>query len=261
MQKTGIEFMSKNKTMILAALVVLVAAVAAVYYFLFMPTSEEPVSELMPQEISIDKDLQPEEEIEPIDVELDRSDDLVRKLVDELSSHPGIARWLMSENLIRTFVSTVDVIANGDSPRRLIDFIEPDGIFQVSRTGGRIFIDPRSYRRYNRITDIFTSLDTEGSVKLYKQLRIPIQQAYKELGYPEGDFNETLKKAILALLETPVVEDRIFLDEEVITYTMVDPELEQLSPAQKHLFRMGPENIRKIQTKLREIAQALGFLA
>ena len=43
------------------------------------------------------------------------------------------------------------------------------------------------------------------------------------------------------------------------TYLMVDPLLEELSPAQKHLLRMGPENLQLIQAKLREIALALGF--
>ena len=95
---------------------------------------------------------------------------------------------------------------------------------------------------------------------LYKQLRLPIQQAYRELGYPEEDFNATFKKAIMSLLETPVVEDRIFLDKDVLTYTMKNPELEDLTPAQKHLLRMGPDNIRAIQAKLQDIAYRLGFL-
>jgi hypothetical protein len=34
--------------------------------------------------------------------------------------------------------------------------------------------------------------------------------------------------------------------------------LEELSPAQKHLLRMGPANVQKIQSKLRELASALG---
>ena len=38
---------------------------------------------------------------------------------------------------------------------------------------------------------------------------------------------------------------------------MVDTELEGLSQAQKHLLRMGPENILRINSKLRELAQAL----
>jgi len=40
---------------------------------------------------------------------------------------------------------------------------------------------------------------------------------------------------------------------------MVDSKLESLNQAQKHFLRMGPENVRRIKTKLKEIVQALGF--
>jgi len=39
---------------------------------------------------------------------------------------------------------------------------------------------------------------------------------------------------------------------------MADEDLENLSDAQKHLLRMGPQNTRKIQNKLWEMAVALG---
>ena len=80
------------------------------------------------------------------------------------------------------------------------------------------------------------------------------------MGYPEGDFNAALKKAILLLLNTPVVEDKIYIKKRVLTYTMEDPALENLAPLQKQLIRMGPDNMKIIQAKLRDLAQALGFL-
>jgi hypothetical protein len=42
-------------------------------------------------------------------------------------------------------------------------------------------------------------------------------------------------------------------------YAYADLRLEALSGAEKHLLRMGPENMRKVQTKLSEIASALGL--
>ena len=42
-----------------------------------------------------------------------------------------------------------------------------------------------------------------------------------------------------------------------IVYAYADPRLEGLSPAQKQLLRMGPENVKAIQAKLREIAAVL----
>lgn len=86
------------------------------------------------------------------------------------------------------------------------------------------------------------------------------QQAFRKLGYPDRDFQDTLIEAMINLLATPVVEKDIILidSEKGINYLMVDEVLEKLNPAQKHLLRMGPENTLKIQKKLREIALGLG---
>jgi hypothetical protein len=65
---------------------------------------------------------------------------------------------------------------------------------------------------------------------------------------------------MMALLKVPVVKQDIQLEKKVVTYTMVDSDLESLSLAQKHLLRMGPDNIRVIQSKLREMAKLLGFM-
>jgi hypothetical protein len=252
--------MGKHKVSILVGIVILIAAGVAVYYFyLRAPEETKQVTSKSPgEEAAAGEPTGPE--VEPIDVELNKSDDLVRKLVEKLSSNPGLSRWLATDNLIRRFVSMVVVMSNGGSPRRDINFVDFKGDFKVKEAEGEIFLDPASYQRYDRIAGIFASLDTDGSVKLYRQLRLPVRQAYRDLGYPEGDFNAALKKAILELLQTPVVEDRIYLQKSVLTYKFADPELERLSRAQKHLLRMGPDNERAIQAKLREIAQKLGFL-
>ncbi|MCL4837280.1 MAG: DUF3014 domain-containing protein, partial [Thermoanaerobaculia bacterium] len=36
-----------------------------------------------------------------------------------------------------------------------------------------------------------------------------------------------------------------------------DPELEALPPAAKHLLRLGPDNARRVQEKLRALAAAV----
>jgi hypothetical protein len=43
-----------------------------------------------------------------------------------------------------------------------------------------------------------------------------------------------------------------------VRFLYEDEALEGLEPAQKQLMRMGPENVRRVQEKLREIQQALG---
>jgi len=251
--------MGRHKITLAVGVVVLIAV--AIYYFFFMPSQPGEISESMPAlEPSITApDLEAEEIIEPLDVDLNMSDALVRKLAQELSEHPMFSRWLVTDHLIRRFVAAVDLTAHGDSPRRPVDFIEIDEPFLAREAEGQLFIDPSSYQRYDRIAGVISSLDAEGCVKLYKQLRLPIQQAYKEMGYPDENFDSTLEKAISNLLETPVVEDRIYIEKDVLTYLMMNPDLENLNSAQKHLLRMGPDNMRIIQSKLREIALLMGF--
>lgn len=192
-------------------------------------------------------------------VELDKSDELLRRLAQELSSHPRLSAWLKGKDLIRKFVAAVDNIANGQSPRIQVDFFTPLGKFDVVKKDGRFFIDPRSYERYNLVSDVFISLDTKSCLRLFRGLKPLFQDAYKELGYPTEDFNDTLIRAIEELLRVPVVDAPVEVEKKVVSYGFVDEELEGLSPAQKHFLRMGPENVQVIQTKLREAALGLGL--
>jgi len=252
--------MGKKKTAVLVGVVVLIVVAAAVYYFFFRP-SQPPgiIDNALPEESVPAGEQGREEPVQPIEVELSKSDELVRKLAAELSAHPSFTKWLMTDYLIRRFTATVDLIAKGDSPRRPMDFIEFEENFPVLEEDGRLYLDPAGYQRYVGIAAVIMSLDAKGCATLYKQLQLPIQQAYREMGYPEEDFDATLRKAIFKLLETPVVEGKIYLEKDVVTYKFVDPELENLSAAQKHLLRMGPDNMTVIQAKLMEIAGYLGY--
>lgn len=244
-------------------IIVLIAISAGVYYFFIYEKPEEipPVEQVQqeqPAQVPAEE-LVIEEAPELIQVELDESDDTIRNMAEELSPHPDAASWLMSKDLIRKFVGAVDNIANGLSPRSQIDFFTLEESFKIIEKDGLYYVDHEGYDRYNLVGDVFSSLDSEGWVKLYEQSALLIQEAYKDLGYPEEDFDKTLTAAIVELLKAPVVEGDILLEAKVVSYTMADPELENLSEVQKHLIRMGPENVQKIQAKLREIGLALGI--
>jgi hypothetical protein len=256
--------MEEKKKVVLAGaiFIVLLAIGVAVYYFFFYQKPEQPSvmgETAQEQPVSEGEKLEPGEMIEPLDVDLDQSDGLVRQLAKELSSNPKLAAWLMSRDLIRKFVAGVDNIAHGNSPRPQIDFFKPEGDFEVIEESGRYYVDPDSYKRYDPVAEVFASLDTPGSVTLYRKLTPPLQEAYRELGYPDAKFDDVLRSAINELLKVPVVEKKIEVEKKVITYIMVDPQLESLSPAQKHLLRMGPENVQRIQAKLMEMSRALGY--
>ncbi|MFV2073901.1 MAG: DUF3014 domain-containing protein [Thermoanaerobaculales bacterium] len=189
---------------------------------------------------------------------LKTSDTVVRELAAGLSSNPKLVSWLVNEDLIRRFAASVDNIAAGTSPRVHLGFLRPKEAFKVKKDGGnRVVIDSRSYRRYDLPAEVFASLDTEGTVALYRELKPLIDEAYREIAPPGRRFDDRLNAAFDELLAVPIVEGPVEVDERVVTYALSDERLENLSDAQRHLLRMGPDNVRRIQEKLREIRAAL----
>lgn len=230
------------------------------YYFLVLDRFHEPAKtqavEAAPQLTDEESPGAGAEERSP--VALNDSDAYVRANVQGLSPQPAFAAWLRADGLIRRFVAAVDNVANGASPRPHLEFLEPDKAFTTIQKGRALQVDPASYDRYDAAADVFNSLDTILSVKAYRSLRPLIRDAYRELGYPTQDFQDTLVRAMDELLRVPIVRGPVKVEKQVLTYVLSDRSLEELSPPQKHLLRMGPENVEIIQSKIREFATALG---
>jgi hypothetical protein len=191
--------------------------------------------------------------------DLDTSDAFVRALVGALSKRPELVVWLANEDLVRRFVAAVDNVAEGRSPRTHLAFLGPAGDFPVVGEGPTLHADPRGERRYTALAVTVASLDVEGSVRAYNRLEPLFEAAYVDLGHPEGGFGGRLTQAIAELLAVPFVSGSPGLTAHVFSYRYTDPELEELSEAQKHLLRMAPRNVRAVQSKLRELARSLGI--
>lgn len=188
---------------------------------------------------------------------LDESDPVVRRLAEAISSRPEVAAWFVSDDLVRRFVLAVTAVASGGSPEEQVDFMEVEGDFQVREGDGGTIVDPASYRRYDDLVSAFASLDPAGSAVLYRRLSPLFDEAYRELGLGDEGFEPVLVRAIRNLLAVRLPESpvEVELDEEVYVYA--DPTFEARTPAAKHLMRMGPENARRVQESLRELATTL----
>jgi hypothetical protein len=190
---------------------------------------------------------------------LDDSDALVRDLVARLSSHPRVAAWLTTDQLIRNFTLVVINIADGQTPVPYLQRLSPGAPFRVSEEGSGARVDPRSYQRFDTHAAAVSGIDARSAARLYATLKPRIDDAYEELGAPHGDVDRTLERAIAHLLRTPAVQGPIAVVPATTVFKYEDPALESLSPAQKQLVRMGPMNLRIVQSKLREVAEHLGF--
>ena len=190
---------------------------------------------------------------------LDQMDTYLRALVGALSSHPELAKWLATDGLVRQMADAIDKVSRGQSPARDVPVLKPGATFEVTGSRAQATIDPDSFQRYAPLATAVSSLDAAAVVRGYKTIQPRLEEAYRALGRSENSVDQALGVALDVLLATPTVDGPIrIVPGKGATYAFADPRLEALTPAQKHLIRMGPENQRMIQTRLREIREFLG---
>lgn len=246
----------------IAAVIVFVGFAA---YWLWGPGDEKAAAPLQtaieePPRAAPPEPVVPTPEPEPFELpSLGNSDSVLRGLATALSTHPGMAAWLVSDGLIRRLVVVVDNVADGRNPSQHLPFMKPEGRFKTTGSELELHINPASFQRYDRHAQIVVSLDTEGTSMLYLALLPLMNEAYAELGYPDTPFTNAVERAVIHLLEAPIVKDTPKLARRVAFHEYLDDTLESLTPAQKQFMGMGPDNMRLVQTKLREIAVAIGI--
>jgi hypothetical protein len=253
---------ARSKWPILVLVLLVAIAVAAAFLLLRRPAEQ-------PEVVATDTTGQPADPLPrqplgpPVEAEelpaLDLTDPLVRDLLGQLSSRPEVAAWLAGDGLIRNFVVSLDNVATGHTPAGHLKPLAPREPFRADTRGRTIVVDARSYARYNGLAETVASLDPHGLARLYATLKPRLQDAYRELGHPEGDVDAAVERALVRLLQTPVIAPDPELKEGVLSYRFEDERLEALTPAQKQLLRMGPSNVRLVQDALRELAAALGI--
>ena len=190
----------------------------------------------------------------------DEGDDgLFRAAVGRLSTHPELASYLVNDRLLRRFVRAVDAIAGGYSPADEIEFMRPSRPFIVREDEGRLVIASGTYRRYDVVTEVFTSLDSDGAIELYRQFRPRLEAIYREVGWANDDFDTRLCEAVDHLLEVTTSSGQLEVEQRAIVYAYAEDRFENLTGAQKHFLRMGPRNVGAIQSKLRALRDAIGW--
>jgi len=238
---------------------ILIVAIAAITYFLAnraqrpAPVTTAARTAPPPTSRPLGADA-PAVEVPP----LDASDPVVRELVKQVTSNPRIAAWLATNGLVRSFTVGVQNIAEGSTPAARFSVLRPNGAFETTGSG-TLEIAPASYRRYDDLAAAAASIDPAGAARLYTIVKPRIEEAYRDLGFPDAAFDRALEQAIVALLQVPAVDRPMRVEPKGIGYAYADPQLEGLTAAQKQLLRAGPANVRIIQASLRQIAQALGI--
>ncbi len=244
--------------------IVLLLVVVGVAWFFLRPV-EPLVDEWAPSALDRGEEAPPgamapdADDPEPLDLPpLSASDDFVRQVVARLSAHPELARWLVSDALVERFVGFVLDLAGGFHPAEHAPFLRPAEPFQVETVGGRQVMAEASHRRYDPMVAVIQSLDVDGSVRLFRQLRPLIDEAWAARGAP-GSFDDALALALRNLRDVPLPEGRVEVVQDEGVWVFADPEFERLRGAAKALLRTGPENARRLQARGAEFEARLGL--
>lgn len=217
----------------------------------FEPTQPAPTVELEEKD-----DVEPlPEQVEPDPEPLDTSDPAVKASLIESSSagEETVNRMLVDEGLIQRFVVSVTNLANDEMAPNHQLLTPPEQSFRVYSQAGKQWIDAASYKRYTPYVDMLESFNNEALLNIYGIYKGDIQAKYAEIGNPNQDFNSVLLEAIDQLLDTPEVPVPVEVYTDSVAYKYADDRLENLSEPQKQLLRTGPDNMRRIKAKLREL--------
>ena len=184
-------------------------------------------------------------------------DPFIRQLLGPLSPRPELARFLTTEGLAQHLAAGIAQVAAGVSPGRDLAMLKPPGTFETEQRGRRRVIAESSFHRYDGIASTVASVDAERVARAYTLLAPRLQEAY-DLQGREGRVDAMLREGLDTLIATPIPDGPIEVRQgRGNSWVYADPQLERLSAAQKQLLRMGPENARAVQQRLREIRAAL----
>jgi Protein of unknown function (DUF3014) len=203
---------------------------------------------------------------------LDQADAAVTRALTDLLGTRQAAEMLQLDGFVRRVVATVDNLDRAHASPGLWPVAPTTAKFSVRHAGDTDVIAKDNDVRYAVFVRFVESTDTARAVALYVRLYPLFQQAYLELGYPHGYFNDRLVAVIDRLLATPEptgpiavhlteVKGPITSQRPWVRYEFADPALEALPAGSKMLLRMGPEHARRLKLKLAEWRRAVATAA
>lgn len=189
--------------------------------------------------------------------DIEQSDTLYRQALSKLFGKKSLNSLFYSDRMIRRFVATIDNLPRHEAPAKMMPIKPVGGPFLVDHQEAELTIAPANAERYVNYLTIMAAVEPRRLVDMYVSFYPLFQKAYRELGYPNGFFNDRLVEAIDNLLATPDVQPPIALAQPKVLYTYADKSLEARSAGQRILLRLGAENRAKATKLLTAIRKEL----
>lgn len=195
--------------------------------------------------------------------DLAASDAHVADALGPLLGRGNVSSLLQTDGFVRRVVATVDNLTRPRAPTRVWPVHPTAPRFLVEGQGDAQHIAAANAKRYDALLAVAEVVPKEALATVYARLYPLFQQAYEELGYPRGYFNDRLVAVLDHLQQAPEPQGplRVQLTEVKgelrdprpwVRYEFADPELQALSSGQKILVRMGLANERRAKAALAE---------
>lgn len=189
---------------------------------------------------------------------LDDSDKQVAAALSALAGGDHLRDVLVPRGIIARMVATIDAL-----PRHsglgvsILPAQPPKGTFLTADGAGGTVVATGNADRYAPYMTLLENTDPKALVAWYVHAYPLFQEAYRQLGYPKGYFNDRVIIVIDDLLAAPDLAQPAVLQRSKSYYIYADPALEALSTGQKMLLRLGPANETRVKAKLRVIRASL----
>jgi hypothetical protein len=268
--------MNKLRTGLIVAALLLLAAVA--YYYFLRPVAPPPPS---PTPVAVTADVPPAASAPPAEPQilhpleaasepaasaaapaqplppLADSDSFVTAALNDLLGRRTVLKMLQVDGFVQRVVATVDNLPRKHASPRLWPVHPTAGRFTTLPADGALRVDPDNARRYLPLVQMVEAVDPARAAALYRRLYPLFQQAYRDLGYPQGYFNDRLVQVIDHLRATPQIEGPIAVTQTEVkgpyaatspwlNVEFADPALQSLSAGQRALLRSGVVNQRRL---------------
>jgi hypothetical protein len=188
---------------------------------------------------------------------LDDSDTVAKDAIETILNGDAFVRLLVSDGIIRHIVATVDNLPRMTIAARTLPIKPVPGPLAMASTVRGMSIAGDNAGRYAAYVKAAEAIDTKRLAGFYVRLYPLFQQAYVDLGYPGGYFNDRLISVIDHLLAAPEPKPPVYVSQPKIMFEFADPELEKLSAGQKILVRIGIDNELRLKAKLRDIRKTM----
>lgn len=166
---------------------------------------------------------------------------------------------LLREHLIQRLVVHVDNLTEPSMPAAAMAVQPVPGSLQVATAAdGALQLAATNAGRYAPWVEAFTGADAQAIGAAYVRFYPLFQQAYRDIGHPQGHFNDRVVAVIDHLLQTPEPQAPLLLElDDKGRYRFADPALQARSVGQRALLRLDAGQRQAVKQQLRAIRAVL----